>query len=195
MAVAVLGVEMEDGRVSLPTHWRRIAVALSLAIFIPCAWTMHQGEHSYLLQNTGQALAIAIAFAAIVMPRFPGEKPARVAHWLNARYLVAVGVVSYSVFLWHLPLIDWLADHDLTREGWGGLLVNTLIVAVLVGGFSAISYRYVEKPALRHKRSSQDPRTIAGQSLLAGGGGADAAQVLHGADGEEEAPRPRPLSA
>jgi peptidoglycan/LPS O-acetylase OafA/YrhL len=48
------------------------------------------------------------------------------------------------------------------------LLVNTAIVGLLVGALSALTYRFVEKPGLRRKRSTQDPRTIGGRSLLAG---------------------------
>ena len=55
-----------------------------LAVFLPCAWTMHHAELSYLPQNTGEALAIALAFAAIVLPdrrreAARGGSPARVA--------------------------------------------------------------------------------------------------------------------
>lgn len=167
MAVAVLFVEVEDGRLTLPARWRWAACGLAALIFIPCAWTIHQGEQSYLLQNTGEALAIALAFAAIVLPAEPGAGKERVIGWLEGPFLVAFGIASYSVFLWHVPVTDWLAAHDLMLEGWGGLLVNTAIVALIVGALSALTYRFVERPALRYKRSTQDPSTIGGRSLLA----------------------------
>jgi peptidoglycan/LPS O-acetylase OafA/YrhL len=157
MVVAVMYVEIEDGRISLERHWRLWAAALALAIFLPCAWTMHQGEQSYLLQNTGEALAIALAFGAIVLPGRPPGEQSRVTAWLESPALVAAGIVSYSIFLWHEPVIFWLASHDLMLEGWGGLLVNVLIVAVIVGLLSAITYRFVERPALSLKHSTQDP--------------------------------------
>jgi peptidoglycan/LPS O-acetylase OafA/YrhL len=61
-------------------------------------------------------------------------------------------------------------------EGWGGLLVDAAIVGILVGALSALTYRFVERPALRHKRSTQDPRTVGGRSLLAGSPQAPAGQ-------------------
>jgi peptidoglycan/LPS O-acetylase OafA/YrhL len=169
MATAVLYVEAEDRRVSLPGGWRWIAAALALLLFLPCAWTMHQGEQSYLLQNTGEALAIALVFAAIVLPDRRGNKPLRATTLLETPFLVAFGIASYSVFLWHVPVIEWLAAHNLMLEGWAGLLVNVAIVALGVGALSAITYRFVERPALRRKRSTQDPRTAGGRSLLADG--------------------------
>lgn len=167
MAVAVLFVEVEDGRLSLPDRWRWLACGAAALIFIPCAWTMHQGEQSYLPQNTGEALAIALVFAALVLPAVPGKGKERVVGWLEGPFLVAFGIASYSVFLWHVPVIDWLSGHDLMLEGWGGLLINAAIVALVVGALSAITYRFVERPALHYKRSTQDPRTIGGRSLLA----------------------------
>lgn len=165
MVVAVAYVELVDNRLRLPSYWRPAAVALGLLIFIPCAWTMNMGEHSYLLQNTGQALALALIFAAIVFPDPGAQRPIRAVRLLEWPGLVAIGVASYSVFLWHLPLIDWLSSHGLTLDGWGGLLLNTLIVAVVVGAFSAVTYHFVEKPALRRKHSMRKK-----ESELRGGG-------------------------
>ena len=157
MVVAVMYVEIEDGRLSLPKNWRPVAALLALAIFLPCAWTMHQGEQSYLLQNTGEALAIALAFAAIVLPGRPAGEPSQATAVLESRALVAAGIVSYSIFLWHVPVIEWLASHDLMLEGWGGLLVNVVIVGAVVGLLSAVTYHFVERPALALKHSTQDP--------------------------------------
>jgi peptidoglycan/LPS O-acetylase OafA/YrhL len=157
MVIAVAYVQVVDGHWRLPAHWRPIAVIIGLLIFIPSAWTMNQGEQSYLLQNTGQALALALIFAAIVMPRAADAAPSRAIRFLEAPALVAVGVVSYSVFLWHLPVILWLSSHGFTLAGWGGLIVNVAIVAVVVGFLSALSYHFVERPALRRKHSMRTP--------------------------------------
>jgi peptidoglycan/LPS O-acetylase OafA/YrhL len=157
MVVAVLSVQIADGRLRLPAHWRALVTGLGLLIFIPCAWTMHQGEQSYLLQNTGEALALALIFAAIVVPEATDASISRPVRLLESPPLIAVGVVSYSVFLWHLPIIYWLSDHGLTVAGWGGLLVNLAIVTVVVGALSALTYHFVERPALRRKHSMQTP--------------------------------------
>jgi len=162
MVVAVAYVEVIDGRLRLPSFWRPLAAVLGFAIFLPCAWTMHMGEHSYLLQNTGEALALALIFAAIVIPDPEAPRSSRVIGLLESPVLVATGVVSYSIFLWHLPLIVWLEDHGFTLGGWGGLLVNTLIIAVPVGLLSALTYHFVEKPALRRKHSMRTDTKVSG---------------------------------
>lgn len=162
MIVAVAYVQIADGRLRPPANWRPLAAGLGLLIFIPCAATMNQGEHSYLLQNTGQALALALIFAAIVIPEATEAPPSRALRFLESAPLVAVGVVSYSVFLWHLPVIVWLNQHGLTVSGWGGLLVNTLIAVVVVGALSALTYHFVERPALRRKHSMRTPEPASG---------------------------------
>jgi peptidoglycan/LPS O-acetylase OafA/YrhL len=98
-------------------------------------------------------LALALALAAIVIPdRSPARQP-----WtlrvLESPAFVVVGVASYSLFLWHFPVILWLREQGLTAAGgWGALAFNLLLAAVVAGALSALTYRYVERPALRHKR-------------------------------------------
>jgi peptidoglycan/LPS O-acetylase OafA/YrhL len=168
MIVAVLHIEASDGRLRLPANWRPVAVGLALLVFLPCMWTMHRGEQSFLPQNTGEALAIALAFAAIVLPAPSRTRPPRVLRVLECRAFVAVGLASYSLFLWHYPIIWWLRDRGLTLGGgWGDLLVNVAIVAVLVGALSALTYRYVELPALRRKRSTRASLAPVGKALTA----------------------------
>jgi peptidoglycan/LPS O-acetylase OafA/YrhL len=66
---------------------------------------------------------------------------------------VWVGVVSYSLFLWHEPIIWWLRDRGLLAigTGVGGFLVNLVIVGTVSLALSALTYRLVELPALRRK--------------------------------------------
>jgi peptidoglycan/LPS O-acetylase OafA/YrhL len=153
MLVAVLHTEVTDGRLALRPGWRWMTAVAALLVFLPCAWTMRRGEHSYLLQNTGQALAIAIALAAIVIPDRSASRSPRALRVLESTPFVAVGAASYSLFLWHYPVIDWLREQGLTAGGgWGALALNFVLVAIVAGGLSALTYRYVERPALRHKR-------------------------------------------
>lgn len=153
MIAAVLHVEMSEGRVTLPRGWRIGAAALAVLVFVPSAWTMRRGEHSYLLQNTGEALAIGIALAAITITDRSRARAPWIVRVLESPVFVAVGVASYSLFLWHYPVILWLREHGLTSgAGAAGLAFNLLIVGLVSGALSALTYRYVERPALRHKR-------------------------------------------
>lgn len=156
MALAVVHTEFVDGRLRLPRYWRRMVLGAALAVFVPCAYTMHGAEQSYLPQNTGEALGIALAFATVVLVD-EAAPPLRATRLLESRPFVLAGVASYSVFLWHQPIILWLRAHGLTLSGWGGLAVNLVLVVPIVAALSAVTYAYVERPALRRK-SSTSPR-------------------------------------
>jgi peptidoglycan/LPS O-acetylase OafA/YrhL len=62
-----------------------------------------------------------------------------IAGWLSAKPLVWIGTLSYSLYLWHLPVL-W-AFHERDR----------LIALTLSFIFAWLSYRYVERP-LRRRR-------------------------------------------
>jgi peptidoglycan/LPS O-acetylase OafA/YrhL len=156
MAAAVLHVQVSDGLVVFGALWRRLCVATGVLVFVASAWTMHQGEHSYLVQNTGEALGLGLLFAAIVVPGPARARASRLVRLLETRSLVAIGLVSYSLFLWHFPVIMWLKLHGLTMSGGlTALLFNLVEIAIIAGVLSALSYRYVELPALRRKRSTR----------------------------------------
>jgi len=60
---------------------------------------------------------------------------------LSARPIVAVGLVSYSAYLWHQPLLAF------ARYGWPDMAQMLLITVCAVSlGLAALSWRFVEKP-------------------------------------------------
>lgn|SRR6185437_10581736 len=89
------------------------------------------------------ALAAFLVLAAVVMPVREGP----LVRALGARPLAAVGVASYSLYLWHVPLIRALNDH--AHPGTLGLLAAGAALAIAV---AAVSYLVVERPFLRLRR-------------------------------------------
>ena len=65
---------------------------------------------------------------------------------LDWRPLALVGVASYSLYLWHLPLLESLTRHQ--GRGWG-VLAAGVVLAILI---AFASYRLVEAPFLRLRR-------------------------------------------
>lgn len=96
------------------------------------------------------ALACALFVALVVLPG-SHERPSRLVKALESRPLVAVGLVSYSLFLWHEPLIFWLRHHNLTLPGSAGFASNIVISGAVAFALSVVSYRFVELPPLRRK--------------------------------------------
>jgi peptidoglycan/LPS O-acetylase OafA/YrhL len=153
MALAVLRVDSEDGLLRLPRLWRKAAlsgVLLSYAAIWVYGESRPGWQNSYSLANTLAAFACALVLALVVLPA-DGAADSRFVRVLEARPLVATGVVSYSIFLWHEPLIRWLHDLGLTLTGAGGFLVDLVVAGAVIGVASALTYRFVEAPALRLK--------------------------------------------
>jgi peptidoglycan/LPS O-acetylase OafA/YrhL len=153
MVVAVLHVQAERGALRLPDGWRKIAIATAVPLGLLAAIRLDlvDGQFSYLPENTVIAAAFAALLALVVFP--VRGAPSRLTRRLEAPVIVWVGLISYSVFLWHEPLVRWLEDHGLVAGGAMGLFVNIAVLAIISGALATLTYRFVERPALRHKAS------------------------------------------
>ncbi len=89
---------------------------------------------------------VAIATAALIA-RWRATPPVGP----HLRTLIWLGTVSYGVYLWNYPLTLWLRPHF---EHTGGLWAAALSI-----GLAALTWRWVEEPALRlrDRRSGQVP--------------------------------------
>lgn len=91
----------------------------------------------------GAAVLGLVALLTVLAAATPG----RTSRFLAASPLVALGVISYGVYLWHWPLMLMLR-----RMGWDGAAVD-LGVVVLTLLVSAVSYVVIERPIRRGGRS------------------------------------------
>jgi peptidoglycan/LPS O-acetylase OafA/YrhL len=115
--------------------WAGLAVVL-VACFVPLA------------HFPGLGALPAVAGAALLIAAIQqGESP-RV---LTLRPVVYVGLISYSLYLWHWPL---LALEHTQRVGESPLAVRVGL-CVLAFGLAAASFRYVEAPFRRAQASSR----------------------------------------
>ncbi|PZO87424.1 MAG: hypothetical protein DI626_04015 [Micavibrio aeruginosavorus] len=73
-----------------------------------------------------------------------------VTKMLAFKPLISVGVISYSVYLWHWPLIAFYKTYfasGLTPQAATGIAAATF-------GIAYLSYRFIEQPFRKHKFSS-----------------------------------------
>jgi peptidoglycan/LPS O-acetylase OafA/YrhL len=98
---------------------------------------------------TGLAAAGAVTVVAVVS--VPGSRLARALAW---RPLVGLGVLSYSVYIWHYPLFLYFHRHKLR----GPLVLAVAVVVALIVAY--LSYVAVERPFLR-RRVRYRPRHVA----------------------------------
>jgi len=91
------------------------------------------------------APASALLVGACVLPLRPGP----VIRLLEWKALAFVGVISYSLYLWHVPILEQLGETSWEPESFPGLLLLGLPLSLLV---AALSYRFVETPFLKLRR-------------------------------------------
>lgn len=119
-------------------------VAVVLMTGLLAAWFLVSGVETPFLFSGGlfvHSLVVAVLIA--LCAEAPGTRVARALAWKPLRY---VGLISYSLYLWHWPVMVLLTEASPGLSGWP--------LAVLVGGVSvalaAIAKQFVEDP-IRHR--------------------------------------------
>ena len=152
MALAILRVDAEDGLLRLPSWWRKAAAATALGAYLVTARLTYIDEQlNRSPYNTLMGFSCALLLALVVLPK-PNGKPARFVRLLETRPLMVIGLASYSLFLWHEPVVRWLTAHGVTQPGNTGFLENLGVVGAVSLLLAWATYRLVEVPALRRKR-------------------------------------------
>lgn len=97
-----------------------------------------------LVPTLGVALIILFTTPKMLAYRFLGN-----------RVFVGIGLISYSAYLWHQPMLAFARHISLTELSWAmtvGLILATIVLAY-------ISWRFVEKPF-------RDKNAISGAQIL-----------------------------
>jgi peptidoglycan/LPS O-acetylase OafA/YrhL len=149
MTLAILRVLWEDGRFAFPRSWTIAAPLLGAVIGVAALELYYRGVFSLLEVQSPIALALGLWASLVFLPA-PRSRLVALLEW---RPLAVAGLGSYSIFLWHDPLLRMLRDHGLTLSGAAGFLLNLVLVLVVAVACSALSYRFVEIPALARKRA------------------------------------------
>ena len=104
----------------------------------------------------------AIAFFLLLPAVFPGKGGGVPRRVLSTRLLAWLGIISYGIYLWHLPLVPKVgaAISDVLGIGATGLPFTVLMYVILSGvavACAATSYYLVERPLLRFKNGFRRP--------------------------------------
>ncbi len=92
-------------------------------------------------------MAAAVVGAGVVMLHLvTAESPLKQA--LSARPLVYLGLISYGLYLWHLPVYKLLYSQFDTAP-WSLVAAASIALSLVL---AALSYHLVEKPFLGHRR-------------------------------------------
>ncbi|WP_456374248.1 acyltransferase family protein [Thiolapillus sp.] len=168
LAAWLFSVVREKGEKAVLYRWRQLLLLTGLGGFAALAWYIHRiqpigavntlgltywgGHWSLFIWNSLAGLSIAMVVLALTLGK------GLVQRLLASRVLMYLGLISYSLYLWHFPLIKWLHKAQLPRLIEHAPLLNSLLWAVVpVLLVSSLSYWFVERPFLkiRHQRDRQ----------------------------------------
>lgn len=148
MIAAVLFVAVESG-VASPRFavWvRRISAVLLPPALLGMLVLLVAGSNQ---QVTVTALVSGLMILIIVMP-LAHDARSRISEVVDWRPFEYVGHISLSMYLWHFPLMMVLGRWGLLHgDSWAGLGINLLLVLGVTVVFASVTYRFVEKPAIR----------------------------------------------
>lgn len=158
MVAAIIVVAVDMRRLSTRSIGRFrvwsgvIALTSGLSLALP-------GLLGERIQDSAIALGAAGLILFVILPshRAATNRVARTLEFAPFKYL---GLISFSVYLWHVPVAVWLGMNGLALSGGdGALLANFLLISSIAVALGSITYWLVEHPAMKLKRPAAKPRT------------------------------------
>jgi peptidoglycan/LPS O-acetylase OafA/YrhL len=110
----------------------------------------------------GEAAILPVLGAVLVIAA-GADHVTRVSAWLSNRYVVAIGRISFSLYLWHWPvfvLMRYLNLGELDNSETGIALLLTVVLSIL-------SYRWIEVPFRRPDGTWGSQRKVFAGAALA----------------------------
>lgn len=95
---------------------------------------------------SGIALCAALGVLAVVR-----SGPGPFVRVLSARPLIAAGIISYSMYVWHLPVFQIVLKNT---RGWEALPRVAIAVGISLA-LAVLSYRFIERPFVRRRQPTR----------------------------------------
>jgi len=133
---------------SLTAGFTSVCIILGLAMVIVRAAWNESTLGDPLLRAALLAPLSAVGLALVIAAASEGRGAA--IAWLRGRALVYAGVVSYGIYLWHVPVILVLNNQGALPAA---LWPRMLVVAGATIAIATLSWRVIEQPVLQRVRT------------------------------------------
>ena len=130
---------------SFYTRLRRYAEALALGGLALIIYSVAALSHS--TPFPGWAAMFPVFGTALLIVGLNANEHGVARHMLCAKPLVLVGLLSYSWYLWHWPLLSIYRIYNMGAEN---LLHNALLVALALG-LAYLTFIWIERPIRLHR--------------------------------------------
>jgi peptidoglycan/LPS O-acetylase OafA/YrhL len=141
---------------------RGVREYLALASLLGIAIAVHAYSARTLYPGTA-AILPCVATGALILTG-DGSRPALVNRVLGWRPLVFVGLISYSLYLWHRPLFVLVTYYHIEPLGPATMVVLLGVLGLL----AAASWRFIEQP-IRKRALLRAPRALLGCAAAGSG--------------------------
>ncbi|MFF1376840.1 acyltransferase family protein [Streptomyces sp. NPDC058308] len=147
MALAVLLTALGDDRGRLRARWSTALSVVSLAGLLTLSYLCAPENAAQTFYHPIAAVLWSALLYATLHVRHRERQRVRWHGLLRARWVTAVGLVSYSLYIWHEPVMLQLGKSGLLPSAQAGFPVAVLVVVLVALAVGAASYWCVEYPA------------------------------------------------
>ncbi|MGZ4468368.1 MAG: acyltransferase family protein [Nocardioidaceae bacterium] len=141
MLLAVI-VAARRGRPVFGGVWPSVLRLLGLAVVAAASWISRPDSWGQVVFHDLAEVGWFLLLASTVLGR-PGQLWSRVLSW---RVLTWVGLVSYSAYMWHEPLMMLLDHLGLLSRSAAALPVSAALVLAVALAAGWLSFHVIEKP-------------------------------------------------
>lgn len=132
---------LNHSNTQLPLWLANAIVVAALALLVASLWELSPSSPFPGWRALMPTLAAALLICA-------GLQKHAATGFLTHRYVVQVGLISYSLYLWHWPIVAWLNYRQIAIEG---LVLCGALGASFV--LAHLTWRFVEQPVRRSAKN------------------------------------------
>jgi peptidoglycan/LPS O-acetylase OafA/YrhL len=141
MALAVV-VALRDGRPMFSGIWPSVLRVTGLGVVTVGAVLSHPGSWGQVVFHDVAALGWLLLLASTVLGA-PGQLWSKMLSW---NVLTWLGLISYSTYMWHEPVMMLLEHIGLITRSAEGLPISIAIVVLFSVGVGWVSFHVIERP-------------------------------------------------